>query len=115
VDQMYQIYLYGIWQIGIKDWSLIDTINLTFLTLTTTAIHNCQLPMKSAKLRVPLEFNPWGGEQHNCNTSSKTQADNNWRTDVFHCLDVHFRSFSPKVQPNNSHNIQHDSPLDTLN
>jgi hypothetical protein len=106
VNRIHQAYFCGIRQMGIKDTSFIDKINPTFITLTTTAIHHCQLAMKSGKSTVPPEFSRHSGGQHNCYTRSNTQAVDNWRTDVFHCLDVHFRPFSPKVPLNNIHNIR---------
>jgi hypothetical protein len=64
VDLIHQIYFYGIWQMGMKDRSLIDKINPTFIALTATAIHHYQSAWKTDVFRVPPVFSPRGGAQH---------------------------------------------------
>jgi len=46
---------------GMKDRSLIDKINLTFIALTATAIHHCLLVWKTGEYRLPPEFGSGGG------------------------------------------------------
>jgi len=41
---------------GMKDRSLIDKINPTFIALTATAIHHCLSAWKTGEFRVPPEF-----------------------------------------------------------
>jgi len=81
-----------------KDRSLIDKINPTFIALTKTAIHHCLSALKTGEFRVPPEFGPGGGAQRKCDTRNIDHAVNNACTDVFHHLDVDWRSSSPEVQ-----------------
>jgi len=53
---------------GIKDISLIDKINLTFIALTAMAILYFLSAWKTGKFRVPPEFSPGGGAKRKCNT-----------------------------------------------
>jgi hypothetical protein len=46
-----------------KDRSLIDKINPTFIALTATAIHHYQSAWKTDMFRVQPEFSPRGGAQ----------------------------------------------------
>jgi hypothetical protein len=46
---------------GMKDKSLIDKINPTFIALTATAIHHCLWAWNTGEFRVPLEFGSGGG------------------------------------------------------
>jgi len=39
-----------------KDGSLIDKINPTFIAITGTAIHHCLSAWKTGEIRVPPEF-----------------------------------------------------------
>jgi hypothetical protein len=83
---------------GIKDRSLIDKINLTFIAFTPTAIHQFLSPWKPGMFRVPPAFGPGGGAQRKCNTRNITHAVNNAGADVFRRLNADFRSSSPEVQ-----------------
>jgi len=98
VDHIHQRYFYGIRQMGMKDRSLIDKINLTFIALTATAIHHCLLACETGKFRVPPEFGPGGGAQCKWDTRNTNHAVNNACTDVFCRLDTDFRSSLPEVQ-----------------
>ena len=89
-----------------KDGSLIDKINPTFIALTATAIHNCLLAWKTGELRVPPEFGPGGGAQCICNTRNYNHAVNNAWTDVFCRLDTDFRSSWMEVQDKMIDNIR---------
>jgi len=82
---------------GMKDRSLIDKINPTFIAVTATAIHHCLSAWKSGKFSVPPEFGPEGGAQHKCDKRNINLMVNNACTDVFHRLDADFRSSSPEV------------------
>ena len=91
---------------GMKDRSLIDKINLTFIALTATAIHHCLSAWKTGEFRVPPEFGPGGGAQRKCDTRNINHAVNNVCTDVFRRLDADFRSSSPEVQAKKIDNIR---------
>jgi len=90
---------------GMKDRSLIDKINLTFIALTATAIHPCLSAWKIGQFRLPPEFGSGGGAQSKCYTRNINHAFNNACTDVFRRLDVDFCSSSPEVQANKIDNI----------
>jgi len=90
---------------GMKDGSLIDKINLTFIALTTTAIHHCLSAWKTGEFRVPPEFGPGCRAQRKCDTRNINQAVNNTCTDVFHHLNANFCSSLPEVQANKIDNI----------
>jgi hypothetical protein len=91
---------------GMKDRSLIDKINPTFIALTATAIHHCLSAWKTGEFRVPPEFGPGGGAQRKCDTRNINHAVNNACTDVFRRLDADFRSSSPEVQAKKIDNIR---------
>jgi hypothetical protein len=91
---------------GMKDRSLIDKINPTFIALTATAIHHCLSAWKTGEFRVPPEFGPGGGAQRKCDTRNINHAVNNACTDVFRRLDGDFRSSSPEVQAKKIDNIR---------
>jgi hypothetical protein len=52
---------------GMKDRSLIDNINPTFIAFTTMAIHHCLSAWKPGEFRVLPEFGSGGGAQHQQN------------------------------------------------
>ena len=91
---------------GMKDRSLIDKINPTFIALTATAIHHCLSAWKTGEFRVPPEFGPGGGAQRKCDARNINHAVNNACTDVFRRLDADFRSSSPEVQAKKIDNIR---------
>jgi Domain of unknown function (DUF6532) len=91
---------------GMKDRSLIDKINPTFIALTATAIHHCLSAWKTGEFRVPPEFGPGGGAQRKCDTRNINHAVNNVCTDVFRRLDADFCSSSPEVQAKKIDNIR---------
>ena len=106
MDLIHRTYFYGIRQMGMKDRSLIDKINPTFIALTATAIHHCLSAWKTGEFRVPPEFGPGGGAQRKCDTRNINHAVNNACTDVFRRLDADFRSSSPEVQAKKIDNIR---------
>jgi hypothetical protein len=75
---------------GMKDRSLIDKINPTFIALTARAIHHCLLALKTGEFRVPLEFGSGGGAQRKYNTRNINHAFNDACRDVFRRLDADF-------------------------
>jgi len=81
-----------------KDKSLIDLINQTFIARTTTANHHCLWALKTGEFSTPPECDPGGGGQCKCDTRNIDHAVNDAYTDVFHCLDADFHSSSPEVQ-----------------
>jgi hypothetical protein len=91
---------------GMKDRSFIDKITRTFSALTATVIHRCLSGWKTGKFRVTPEFGPGRGAQHKCNTRNINHLVNNAWTDVFHRLNVDFRSSSPEVQATQIDNIR---------
>jgi len=91
---------------GMKDRSLLDEINPTFIALTATAIHHCPSAWKTGKFRVPPEFGPGGGVQRKCDTGNINRVVNNACTDLFRRLDADFRSSSPEVQAKKIDNIR---------
>jgi hypothetical protein len=92
VDLIHQIYFYGIRQMGMKDRSLIDKINPTFIALTMTAILHYLLAWKTGKFRVPPDVGPAGGVQRTCDASDINHGVNNACIDVFRHLDMDFHS-----------------------
>jgi len=90
VDLIHRTYFYGIQQMGMKDKSLIDKLNPTFIALTTTAIHPCLSAWKRVEFRVPQEFGLGGAAQCKCDTRNITHGVNNACTDVFRHLDADF-------------------------
>ena len=98
MDLIHRPYFYAIRPIGMKDRSLIDEINLTFIALTTTAIHHCLLAWNLGQFRVPLEFGSGSAAQHKCDTRNIHQAVDNARTDVFRRHNGDRRCSSPEVQ-----------------
>jgi len=106
VDLIHRTYFYGIRQMGMKDRSLIDKINPTFIALTATAIHHCLSAWKTGEFSVPPEFGPEGGAQPKCDTRNINHAVNNACTDIFRRLDADFCSSSPDVQAKKIDNIR---------
>jgi len=90
---------------GMKDRSLIDKINPTFIALTATAIHHCLSAWKTGEFRVPPEFGPGGGAQRKCDTRNINPTINNACTNVFRPLNADFRSSLPEVQAKKIKNI----------
>jgi len=88
-----------------KDRSLIDKINPTFIALTATSIHHCLLAWKTGEFRVPPEFGPGGGAQCKWDTRNINHSVNNSCTDVFRRLDADFRSSLPEVHAKKIDNI----------
>ena len=82
---------------GMKDRSLIDKINLTFIGLTMTAIDYGLSAWKTGECTVLSEFGPGGKAQHMCDTSNIILAVDNACTDVMHRLDTDCSSSSPEV------------------
>jgi len=105
VDRIHDIYFYGIRQMGMKDSSLIDKINLTFIALTMTAIHNCLSAWKTGEFGIPPEFGPEGRGQCKCDTRIISHVVNDACNDVFHRVDADFRSSSLVVQAKTILNI----------
>jgi hypothetical protein len=89
---------YGIQQMGMKDSSLIEEINLKFIAHTTMAIHQCLSDRTAGEYRVPPEFGPGGGAQRKCDTKSINPAVDDTYADVFRNLDTDFCSSSPEVE-----------------
>jgi len=106
VDLIHRTYFYGIRQMGMKDRSLIDKINPTFVALTATAIHHCLSAWKTGEFRVPPECGPGGGAQRKWNTRNINHAVDNACTDVFRRLDADFPSSSPEVKAKKIDNIR---------
>jgi len=90
---------------GMKARSLIDEINPTFFTLTTTAIDHCLSAWNTGKFRVPREFGPGGGAQCKRYTKIINHAGDNTCTDVFRSLDVDFSSSLLEVRAKKIDNI----------
>jgi hypothetical protein len=90
---------------GMKDRSLIDNINPTFIALTATAIHHCLSGWKTGEFRVSPEIGTGGRAQHKCDTRNIIQVVNNAWTDVFRRLDADIHSSLPVVQPKGLDNI----------
>jgi hypothetical protein len=91
---------------GMKDRSLIDTINLTFIALTAMAIHHCLSAWKTREFRIPPEFRQVGGALPKCDTKYIDHAVNNECPDVICRLDVDFASSSPAIKANTIDNIR---------
>jgi len=89
-----------------KDRSLIEKVDPTFIALTTTAIHHCLTAWTTGEFRVPPGFGPGGGAQRKCDTRNINHTVNNACTDVFHRLDPDFCSSSPELQAKNRENIR---------
>jgi len=81
-----------------KDRSLTDKINPTFIALTAMAIQHCLSAWKTGQYWVPPEFGPEGGAQRKCDTRNINYAVNNACTDGFRRLYADFRSSLPDVQ-----------------
>ena len=105
VNVIHGTNFYGIRQIRIKDRSLIDKINLTFIALTATAIHHCLSAWKSGEFRVPPVFGPGGGAQRKCDRRKINHAVNNACRDVFCHLNTDFHSSSSEVEAKKLVNI----------
>jgi len=67
---------------GMKDTSLIDELNPTFIALTATTIHCCLLAWKIGKFWVPPEFGLGGGAQPKCDRRNINHAVTDACTDV---------------------------------
>jgi hypothetical protein len=91
---------------GMKDRSLIDKMNPTFIALTATDIHHCLSAWNTGEFRVQPECGPGGGAQCKCDTRNINQAVINACTDVFRRLNADFRSSSPEVQTKKTDNIR---------
>jgi len=98
VDLIHRTYFYGIRQMGMKDRSLIDIINPTFITLTAMAIHHRLSACKTDEFRVPPEFGPGGGVQPRCDRRNINQVVNNACTVECCHLDPDFPSSSREDQ-----------------
>jgi len=83
---------------GMKDRSLIDKINPTFITLTSTAIHHCLSAWNTGELTVPPEFGTGGVAQHRCDTRNIDHAVKNACTAPFLRLGAEFSSALVVVQ-----------------
>jgi len=83
VDRIHCICFYGIRQMGMKDRSLMDKINPTFIALTATAINHCVSAWKAGEFRVLLEFGSGGGAQRKCDTRIINHMVDNACTDIF--------------------------------
>jgi len=92
-----------------KDRSWIDTMNLTFIALTATAIHYCLSAWKMDVFRVVPEFGPGGGAQHKCDTRHIDHVVDNSCPDAFCFLKVDFHTSLPEVQANKIDSIR--SPI----
>jgi len=90
---------------GMKDKSLIDSINPTFIALGAMAIHHCLSAWNTDEFRVPPVFGPGGRSQRMRDTTNINHVVNNACTDVFRHLDADFHSSSPEVQPKQIDNI----------
>jgi hypothetical protein len=77
VNLIHWTYLYGIHQMGMKDVSLTDKINPTFIALAEMAMHHGLLARKTAEFSVPRECGTGVGAQHKCNTRIITHMVNN--------------------------------------
>jgi len=97
-DLIHRTYFYGIRQMGMKDRSLIDVINLTLIALPLTVIHNCVSAWKTCEFMDPPEFGPGGGAQRKCNTRIINHPVYDGCKDVFHHLDAHFGSSLAEIQ-----------------
>jgi len=97
VDGIHWTYFYGIGLMGMKDRSLIDKINPTFILLTATTTNRCLLASKTSEFRVPPQFGPGGGAQCKRNTRNINHGVNNACRDVFRRRDEDFQSASPLV------------------
>jgi len=106
VDLIDWTYFYRIRQIGIKDRSLIDKINLTLIALTASAMQHCLLAWKLGEFTVRPEFGPTSETQCQCDTRNIHHAVNDAWTDIFRCLNMDFLSFWPEVQANKIHTIR---------
>ena len=81
-----------------KDTSLIDEINPTFIVLTATVIHHRLSTWNTGEFRVPPEFGPGGGAQRKCDTRNTNHAVNTASAYGFRRLDADSGSSSPEVQ-----------------
>jgi len=62
---------------GMKDISLIDKMNVTFIALTVTAFHHFLSAWITGEIRVPPELGPGGGAQCERDTRNNHHAVNN--------------------------------------
>jgi hypothetical protein len=83
---------------GMKDTSLIDKINPTFMALTATDIHHSLLAWKTGEFRILPELGPGGGAQRKWEIRNIYHVVNNACTDVFRRLDEDFCSSSAEAQ-----------------
>jgi len=105
MDLSHLTYCYCIQQMGMKDRSLIEEINLTFIALTMMAIHHCLSGSKAGEFRVPPQIGPGGGALRQHDTRNINHVVDNPCTAVFRCLDSDFSSLSPEVQAKTMDNI----------
>jgi len=89
-----------------KDRSLIDKINPTFIALTAMGIQHCQSAWTTGEFRVPPEFGPGGGAQCKCDTRNINHTVNNACTDVSCHLYADFCSSTPNIQGKKIENIR---------
>jgi len=89
-----------------KDGSLIDIINLIFISLTAPTIHHCLSVYKPGEFTLPPEIGLGGGAQHKYNTRVINHLEMDECGDVFHLLNVNFHSSSPELQANKTDNIR---------
>ena len=81
-----------------KDRSLIDYINPTFLALTTMGINHCLSACNNVESSVPQEFCPGGEAQRKRDSKNIYHSFNNASAHVFCRLEADFCSSLPKVQ-----------------
>jgi len=89
-----------------KDRSLIDKMNLTFIAITAMAIHHCLLAWDTDELRFLPEFGCGCGVWPTCDTRNINHAVNDAYTDEFHRLDVEFCSSLPQFEAKKQDNIR---------
>ena len=98
MDLIHLTYFCGIQQMEMKDRSLIDEINLTFVAFSAMAIHHSLLAWKTGQFQVSPGYRPAGGAQRKCHTTNIHLPVNNACRDVFRHLEADFGSSSPQVQ-----------------
>jgi len=98
VDLIHWTCFYNIQQMGMKDTSLIEKINPTFIALTTTAIRCCPSARKTGMIRVLPEFGQQDRVPRQFNTRNINDAVNQAYTALFCHLNMDFRSSSQEFQ-----------------
>jgi len=81
-----------------KDTSVIDSINPTFIALCATAINHCLSAWEPGEFRILPELGPGGGAQRKWNTRIIQQVVNNACSGVSHRLNVDCPSSSHMVR-----------------